>query len=142
MAAGATGQTAGAAQQPQRQEEQRPVLGRREALQRLEGLLADEASWVAAPATSNAELVQRWQAAQEEGAAGGGAADALRLLPRLGAHAAGVAALCEFVRLTGTKWILQQQRVLDWLQARGEPPCLLAAYLARGACHAGRCPLQ
>lgn len=137
-AGAAEAEQAGAGVQQQQWQQQRlqhqeeyPTLSCQEALARLEHLLADEAGWVSTPATSNAQLVHQWRAAQEEAGGGAGVSggDALRLLPLLGSHAAGVAALCEFARLAGTKWILQQQRLLDWLQSRGE--------LTGGAPHTG-----
>lgn len=110
---------------PAEAEQQQP-LGPDEALQQLAAMLADEGSWAQAPATASAELAQQWEAAFDGGggARGGAAAaapsteDPLRLMPRFGSQAAGVAALCECAGTAGTKWVVQQQRTLGWLQQR------------------------
>lgn len=113
-----------AAQQQQAQ----PPPSAQQAVQQVEQLLHGEASWATAPATSSQALQQQWQQAQA-GASSGSAEsppsaqlqpEAVQLLPRLGCHAAGAAALCEFARLAGSKWMLQQQWLLEWLQHKGE----------------------
>ena len=111
---------------PAEEASQQPVSPQ-DALQRLRQLVREDASWAAAPATANPQLVQQWQQAQ--GSAGSGPAavqeGSLRLLPVFGSLAAGVLLLSDFAGILGSSWMIQQQQALEWLQARGETPCLL-----------------
>ena len=93
--------------------------------------MLDDSNWASAPATASSELLQQWQDAAAVNSLTSGRAqvpEAVRLLPLFGCHAGGVAELCEFARLAGSKWVVQQQRVLEWLQHWGELPACCRWY--------------
>lgn len=100
-------------------------LSSQTALQRLHQLLVDgDDNWATATVTADPQLLRQWQ--QHADASGAIRTETLPLLPvslillpLYGSQAAGVAALCSSALHLGSKWLVQQERVLEWLQHRG-----------------------